>query len=59
MRRLEIGAVVMLLGYGIAMTVAAEPVLAYARATTDQLLDAEQYIQSVRETLPLLREPAR
>ena len=59
LRRLEIGAVVMLLGYGIAMTVAAEPVLAYARATTDQLLDAEQYIQSVRETLPLLREPAR
>ncbi len=58
LRRAEISAVFILLGYGIALTIAAEPVLEYTRATAAQLMAPDDYVQAVRETLPLLRKPA-
>lgn len=58
LRRIEVGAVALLLAYGIAMTVAAEPLLAYTRATAAQLMQPGDYLQAVRETLPMLRAPA-
>lgn len=58
LRHQEVSAVLLLLGYGIAMSLHPEPVLEYTRATSAQLLQAENYLQAVRETLPLLREPA-
>ena len=56
-RRIELLAVCTLLGYGIAMTIAAEPVLRHARATATQLLDAQGYVQAVRAATPRLRQP--
>lgn len=58
LRRKEITSVLMLLGYGIGLTVAAEPVMEYARTTAEQLLQPAAYLDAVRTTLPLLREPA-
>ena len=55
--RLELAATGLLLAYGIAMTVAAEPVLRYTGATAAQLLSPDDYIESVRRTRPLLRTP--
>ncbi|WP_411834075.1 monovalent cation/H+ antiporter subunit D [Pseudoxanthomonas mexicana] len=57
-RAVETGAVLLLLGYGVAMTVAAAPVLDYARATADQLLDPQAVVDRVRQTPPQLREPS-
>lgn len=57
-RHLEIASILMLLGYGIVMTVLAEPIIAFADATAAQLLAPADYLQAVRETLPMLREPS-
>jgi len=57
-RRAEIGAVLLLLAYGIAMTVAAGPVLRYTNAAAAQLLDVDTYIQTLRQTDPQIREPS-
>ncbi|WP_058833829.1 monovalent cation/H+ antiporter subunit D [Luteimonas abyssi] len=56
-RRTEITATVVLLAYGLAMTLAAEPVVRYAQATADQLLDADAYIREIRGTTPQVRAP--
>ncbi|WP_024891558.1 monovalent cation/H+ antiporter subunit D [Luteimonas huabeiensis] len=56
-RGIEIGATVLLIAYGLAMTVAAEPVLRHAQAIAAQLLAPADYVRAVRDTLPLLREP--
>lgn len=59
LRRVEVSATVILLAYGIAMTLFAGPVLRYTDATADQVLDVNTYIQVLRDTTPLIREPAR
>lgn len=53
----EIAAIILLLGYGVAMTVAAGPTLRYTMAAGEQLVDPSNYIQAVREKAPALREP--
>ena len=57
-RREELAAVLLLLGYGIAMTVVAQPLLEFTRATADQLLSAGDYLDAVEATRPLLRKPS-
>ena len=56
-RGLEIAATVVLIGYGLAMTVAAAPILRYATATAQQLLSPDDYVREVRAATPRLREP--
>ncbi|HSX63523.1 MAG TPA: proton-conducting transporter membrane subunit, partial [Pseudoxanthomonas sp.] len=51
-------AIGLLLGYGIAMTVAAGPIAGYTRAAAGQLLDAEAVIGQMRGTAPLHRNPS-
>ncbi len=53
----ETAAIVLLLAYGVALVVAAAPVLDYARATAAQLLSPGDYVEHVRAALPILREP--
>jgi multicomponent K+:H+ antiporter subunit D len=55
--RLEIAATAVLLGYGIAMTVAAAPILRFAEASAQQLLSPAEYLREVRDATPLIREP--
>ena len=59
LHRQETIAVVILLGYILAMTLLAQPLLDYTQATTAQILQPADYLQAVRDTLPLLREPMR
>ena len=56
-RPLETAAIVLLLAYGVALVVAAAPVLDYTRATALQLLSPGNYVEHVRAALPILREP--
>lgn len=56
LRRQEVAAVVVLLGYGVLMMVAAQPILSHVRATSTQLLAPEQYLEAVRSTLSGSRE---
>jgi len=56
-RPLETAATVLLLGYGLAMVLAAAPLLAYTRATGTQLLAPEAYVEQVRATAPRSRTP--
>ena len=56
-RPLETAATVLLLAYGIAMVVAAAPLLDYTRATAAQLQSPGDYVQQVRAATPALREP--
>ncbi|HMN35026.1 MAG TPA: monovalent cation/H+ antiporter subunit D [Chiayiivirga sp.] len=55
--RREVVAIVLLLGYGVIMTVAAGPLLDYTRAAGEQLVSPRDYIEAMRTTLPRLREP--
>lgn len=57
LKRIEMVAMLILLGYGIAMTVAAAPILRYTTATAEQLLRTSDYLMHLRETKPLMREP--
>ena len=57
-RPIEVGATVLLLAYGVAMTLAAGPILRYTDATAEQLLSPDDYVQQVRGTQPQLREPS-
>lgn len=54
-RWLETGAIVLLLGYGIAMSLAAAPILDYTRAAGRQLTSPTDYINQLRGTEPLRR----
>ncbi|MBN6151822.1 monovalent cation/H+ antiporter subunit D [Xanthomonas sp. AmX2] len=56
-RPLETAATVLLLGYGIAMTLAAGPLLRYTEAAAAQLLRPGDYATQLRATVPALREP--
>jgi multicomponent K+:H+ antiporter subunit D len=57
-RRLEVAATVLLLAYGIVLTVAAGPVLRYAGAAATQILEPAPYIEQMRTTEPQLRSPS-
>ncbi|HBK46651.1 MAG TPA: monovalent cation/H+ antiporter subunit D, partial [Xanthomonadaceae bacterium] len=57
MRPVETGATVLLLGYVVAMTVAAGPLMHYADATAAQLARPGDYVQQLRATSPVLRQP--
>jgi len=57
-RKSEMAAMMMLIGYGLVMTVSANPILAYTRATAEQLHAPWRYLQQVGETAPQLREPS-
>ncbi len=50
-------AVVLLLGYGVVMTVAAAPIQRYTHATALQLFAADTYVESLRNATPELRAP--
>ena len=52
----EHAAVIVLLAYGVALTIAAAPAMRYAMAAGEQLGQPDRYIQSVRAVEPLLRE---
>ena len=56
-RAQEIAATILLLGYGVAMTLAPAPVLRYTTAAAEQLLAPVEYVRQVRETSPQLRTP--
>ncbi len=56
--RLQLTAIGVLLAYGVAMTVFADPMLRYARAAAEQVLDPAAYIDQVRATAPGLRAPS-
>ena len=54
---LESAAVLLLVCYGIAMALAAAPVLAFTRATADQLLAPAEYVRQIDAALPARRAP--
>ncbi|MCK9488806.1 MAG: monovalent cation/H+ antiporter subunit D [Xanthomonadales bacterium] len=56
-RRRELSAIMLLLGYGVAMTIFAAPVMRYTLAAGEQLVTPQNYIQVVRGQVPDLREP--
>lgn len=56
-RPLETAAILVLLGYGVALVLAAAPVLDYTRATAEQIRAPGDYVDHVRAAAPLLREP--
>ena len=56
-RPLETAATVALVAMGVALTVAAAPLLDYTRATARQLLAPEGYVQQVRAATPVARDP--
>ncbi len=56
-RPLETAATVLLVGYGVAMVLAAAPLLDYTRATGAQLLAPQDYVQQVREARSQTRAP--
>ena len=53
----ETAATLLLLGYGVAMAIAAAPVIDYTRAAAEQLLTPGAYIEQLRATLPTRRNP--
>ncbi|MCD9098634.1 monovalent cation/H+ antiporter subunit D [Luteimonas fraxinea] len=59
LRRSELAATMLLLGYGIVMTVFAGPILRYTEATAAQLLAPSEMIERVIGETPVLREPSR
>lgn len=56
-RPLETAAILVLLGYGVALVLAAAPVLDYTRATAEQIRAPGDYVDHVRAAAPILREP--
>jgi multicomponent K+:H+ antiporter subunit D len=57
--QLQLAAVLLLLGYGVAMAAFADPLLRYARAAGAQVLAPAELVEAVRSTRPQLREPSR
>jgi multicomponent K+:H+ antiporter subunit D len=56
-RPLESAAIALLLGYGIAMSLAAGPIIGYTQAAGAQLMAPGDYIEQLRATLPERRAP--
>jgi len=57
-RKTELAAMMILIVYGLAMAVAANPILAYTRATAEQLRSPVGYMQQVSDSLPQIRGPS-
>ncbi|KGO99340.1 monovalent cation/H+ antiporter subunit D [Novilysobacter defluvii] len=57
MRATETAATMLLLAYGIAMTLAAAPVIEYTEAAARQLLAPGDYVAQLRGTAPEMRNP--
>ncbi|MEP6908179.1 MAG: monovalent cation/H+ antiporter subunit D, partial [Pseudoxanthomonas sp.] len=57
-RRLEVTACLLLLVYGIAMSVGAGPMLRYTQDAAVQILDPAHYVEQVRATAPYSRAPS-
>jgi multicomponent K+:H+ antiporter subunit D len=57
-RRLEVAATMLLLAYGMVLTLAAGPALRYAGDAAVQIMAPEPYIEQMRSTEPLLRSPS-
>jgi len=57
-RRTELAAMMVLIGYGLIMTLAANPMLAYTRAAAEQLRTPAQYIEAVSGTHPQHKAPS-
>jgi len=57
-RRTELAAMMVLIGYGLIMTLAANPMLAYTRAAAEQLRAPAQYIEAVSGTHPQPKAPS-
>jgi multicomponent K+:H+ antiporter subunit D len=57
-RQLQLAAVVLLLGYGVAMAAFADPLLRFTRDAGAQVLAPAELIDAVRGTRPQLREPS-
>ncbi|WP_305805233.1 monovalent cation/H+ antiporter subunit D [Stenotrophomonas sp. YIM B06876] len=55
--RVETLAVLLLLGFGVAMTLAAGPLMRFTDAAAAQLLQPGQYVEGLRATLPEMRQP--
>lgn len=56
-RKRELFGTFVLLGYGVAMTVFAAPILEYTQMTARQLLAPEDYVREVRAATPAVRQP--
>ena len=56
-RPMETAGTLLLVAYGIAMTVAAAPLLDYARASAEQLASPTGYVQQLRDTPSTTRTP--
>ena len=56
-RPMETAGTLLLLVYGIVMTIAAAPILDYTRASAEQLATPGQYVQQLRANAPATREP--
>ena len=56
-RPMETAGTLLLVAYGIAMTVAAAPLLDYARASAEQLASPAGYVQQLRDTPSTTRTP--
>ena len=56
-RPMETAGTLLLVVYGIVMTIAAAPILGYTRASAEQLATPGQYVQQLRATAPATREP--
>ena len=56
-RPLETAATVLLVGYGLAMVVAAAPLLDYVDAAASQLLSPAGYVEQLRAAETVLRAP--
>jgi multicomponent K+:H+ antiporter subunit D len=57
-KRLEVAATALLLAYGIALAIAAAPVLRYTLAAGEQVAAPASYIEQVLATQPLQRTPS-
>ncbi len=56
--RLQTAAVMVLLGYGVGLAIAAGPALTYTRAAAEQVLAPADYVEQIRATAPQLRAPS-
>ena len=57
-RRLEVAACVLLLGYGVVLSLGAGPALRYTQDAAAQILEPAQYVEQVRATPPRSRAPS-
>jgi multicomponent K+:H+ antiporter subunit D len=57
-RRLEVAATILLLAYGMVLTLAAGPALRYAGDAAAQIMQPQSYVEQMRTTEPLLRSPS-